>query len=90
MTEPKNPLPHKLTLSERTALTVTGVREVTGFDEETVVAHTDHGTLVVQGSGLKLKTLSPEDGQVTVSGQISALLYEDSRSSRSFWQRLWG
>lgn len=90
MTEPKNQLPHKLTLQERTKLTVTGVREVTGFDEETVVANTDFGTLVVQGSGLKLKTLSPEDGQVTVTGQVTALLYEDSRPNRSFWQRLMG
>ena len=90
MTEHKNQLPHRLVLNERTALTVTGVREVTGFDEETVVANTDFGTLVVQGSGLKLKTLSPEDGQVTVTGQVSALIYEDTRPSRSLFQRLFG
>lgn len=90
MTEPKNQLPHRLVLNERTALTVTGVREVTGFDEETVVANTDLGTLVVHGNGLKLKTLSPEDGQVTVTGQVSALIYEDARPSRSFFQRLFG
>ena len=90
MTEPKNQLPHRLVLNERSALTVTGVREVTGFDEESVVANTDFGTLVVQGSGLKLKTLSPEDGQVTITGQVSALFYEDTRPSRSLFQRLFG
>jgi len=86
MTEER--FPHKLTLNERKQLTMSGVTEVVSFEETAVVLRTALGTLLVQGQELKLKTLSPEGGQVTVNGEISALIYEEPRES-SFWQRLW-
>ena len=42
---------HRLTLSDRKKLTLTGVTEVVSFDEDTVVLNTGLGTLVIQGSG---------------------------------------
>ena len=90
MTEQKPILPHKLTLNERKSLTVSGVTEVVSFDETAVIAHTDMGTLVVQGKDLQLKTLLPEGGQVGVEGKISALIYEEPRTAGSWWQRLMG
>ena len=47
MGDEKMQLPHKLTLNERTSLTVTGVTEVASFDDNTVILHTGLGTLVV-------------------------------------------
>ena len=41
-------LPHKLQLSDRRQLTMTGVTEVRSFDESTVVLCTSLGTLVVR------------------------------------------
>lgn len=81
-------LPHKLVLNERKLLTVTGVTEVVSFDDATVIAHTELGTLVVQGKDLQLKTLLPEGGQVTVEGTIATLMYEEPRPAGSLWQRL--
>ena len=81
--------PHKLTLNERKNLTMTGVSEVVSFDENTIQLRTGLGLLTVQGQELKLKTLSPDGGQVAVEGQVSALVYEQSREG-SLWQRLWG
>ena len=82
-------MPHKLTLSDRTALTMTGVTEVVSFDETAVVLRTVLGTLMVQGQELKLKTLSLDGGQVAVDGSISALVYEEPRQSFG-WRRLLG
>ena len=90
MTEQKIPLPHKLVLSERNHLTVTGVTEVLSFDATAVIARTDLGTLVVQGKDLQLKTLMPEGGQVAVEGRISALIYEEPRPAGNLWRRLMG
>ena len=83
-------LPHKLTLNERSQLTVTGVSEVVSFDEAAVIARTELGTLVGQGKDLQLKTLLPEGGQVSVEGTISALIYEEPRPTGSLWRRLLG
>ena len=79
-------LPHKLQLNERRNLTMTGVTEVVSFEETAVVLQTALGTLIVQGQGLQLKTLSLEGGQVAVEGNISGLIYEEPRQSG--WRRL--
>ena len=70
---------HKLQLTDRKSLTMTGVTEVVSFEEHAVVLRTALGTLIVQGRDLQLKTLSLEGGQVAVEGSISAFVYEEPR-----------
>ena len=60
------------------------------LDETAVIAHTELGTLVVQGKDLQLKTLLPEGGQVSVEGTITALVYEEPKTAGSLWRRLMG
>lgn len=81
-------LPHRLTLNERKQLSMTGVTEVVSFDENTVVLRTELGTLVIQGSGLQLKTLSLEGGQIAVDGSVAALHYEEPRPMGGWLSRL--
>ncbi|MBQ6839354.1 MAG: YabP/YqfC family sporulation protein [Oscillospiraceae bacterium] len=83
-------LPHKLTLSERSHLSLSGVTEVVSFDDTAVVLKTGLGTLVVQGDRLQLKTLSPDGGQVVVDGNVSSLVYEEPRGDGRLWHRLFG
>ena len=83
---PDEHVPHKLQLSERKVLTMTGVTEVVSFDENAVVLQTSLGLLIVQGQQLSLKNLSLDGGQVAVEGSISALAYEEPRQSG--WRRL--
>jgi len=78
---PEEPIPHSLTLQDRTKLTMTGVTEVVRFDEEAVVLQTGLGGLIVQGQDLKLKNLSPQGGQVALEGTVTALSYEEPRKS---------
>lgn len=83
-------LPHKLTLSDRKALTMTGVTEVISFDDTAVVLQTALGTLLVQGQQLQLTTLSLDGGQVEVLGTVSALSYEEPRTNNGWKRRLFG
>ena len=77
-------MPHKLQLRERQKLTMTGVTEVVSFDENAVVLQTSLGTLLIQGQGLQLKTLSLEGGQVAVDGTVTSLTYEEPRQDGLF------
>ena len=81
-------LPHKLSLNERRQLTMTGVSEVVSFDDTAVVLRTSMGTLMIHGKELQLKTLSLDGGQVAVDGTITALVYEEPRTSSSWLGRL--
>ena len=78
-------MPHRLSLSERKKLTVTGVKEVISFEETAVILQTCMGLLTVQGSQLQLKTLSLE-----VEGTITALHYEEPKQSGGWLSRLLG
>lgn len=82
-------LPHKLTLEQRTRLTITGVTEVVRFDDTTVVLKTSLGALTVLGQELRLNDLTAEGGKISVSGTVDALNYQEQRTGT--WRgRLFG
>ena len=80
MGEERMQLPHRLTLTDRRQLTVSGVTEVVSFDEASVVLRTELGTLVIHGKELQLRQLSLEGGQVIVDGTVDAMIYEEIRT----------
>ena len=90
MGENQMQMPHRLTLNERRQLSMTGVSEVVSFDDAAVVLRTELGTLVIQGQGLQLKTLSLDGGQVVVEGSVAALHYEQPRNPGGWFRRLMG
>ncbi len=75
--ERKTSMPHNMVLEDRRILTVSGVADVDSFDEETVTVFTDFGELTIRGSNLHINRLSVETGDLTVEGNISALIYSD-------------
>ena len=82
-------VPHSLILENRKALTATGVSNVDGFDDQTVVAYTDLGELVIKGNGLAISKLNIETGELTLSGEISSMTYTENQSSNGgFFSKL--
>jgi sporulation protein YabP len=82
-------MPHNLVLEDRKLLTVSGVSDVDSFDEETVVVFTDLGELTIRGSNLHINRLSVEVGELSVEGNISALIYSDEvPKSGGFFSRV--
>ena len=79
---------HRLTLDERRALWMNGVEEVESFDEGEVAVRTVKGLLYVRGSGLKVDKLEKTSGELTVSGQVTGLDYEETGPRTGFWSRL--
>ncbi len=76
-------MPHNLVLEDRRMLTVSGVSDVDSFDEETVVVFTDLGELTIRGTNLHINRLSVEVGELTVEGNIAALIYSDEGPKNS-------
>lgn len=90
MAEEKKPVktPHSLILENRRTLTATGVSNVDSFDEQTIVAYTDLGQLVIKGSKLKINKLNVETGELTLYGEISSMSYSETQLSGGFFARL--
>ena len=82
---------HRLELSGREHLTVSGVEDVERFDETGIVMSTSVGTLVITGENLHIGKLSLDGGELHVDGRIDSMSYEDDSQSRSgFFSRLFG
>ena len=86
----ETPMAHGLALDQRKKLTMTGVTEVLRFDDAAVVLRTELGILTVLGRDLRLKTLSTDGGQMAVTGEVTALSYEEPRSPGGWLRRLFG
>lgn len=70
-------LPHNLILEDRKKLSITGVTDVGGFDEQSVCVKTELGELTVRGEGLHITRLSLETGDLSVEGSITSLNYSE-------------
>lgn len=81
-------VPHSLILENRRALTATGVSNVDSFDEQTIVAYTDLGQLIIKGSKLQINKLNIETGELTLNGDISSMSYSENQLSGGFFSRL--
>ena len=80
--------PHSLILENRKTLNATGVSNVDSFDDQTVVAFTDLGELVVRGFNLHIDRLSVESGELTLEGDIVSMTYSNNQPTGGFISRL--
>ena len=67
--------PHILTLDNRSLLTLTGVEDVAGFDEQTINVRLPDCALVIKGSSLHISKLNLDTGDVVIDGRIGSLQY---------------
>ena len=80
---------HNVRMEGRRRLTVSGVNDVESFDDNSVVANTAAGLLIIKGSSLHIDKLSLDTGELNMSGQIDCLEYEDDAApSEGFFARL--
>lgn len=78
---------HSLILDNRNTLTLTGVNDVLGFDEQTVNLMTESGGLIVKGESLHISKLNLDSKDVSIDGTINSLQYF-SQSAKSLKSKL--
>jgi len=81
---------HGLNLEGRGKLSISGVEDVSGFDETLVVLTTSQGELSVRGSELHIERIDLEAGQLELKGHVQELSYDEPQRSASLWSRLFG
>ncbi len=79
---------HDLVIESRKKVTMTGIKDVESFDEETIVAESECGEITLHGKNLKISRLSVESGDMTVEGEIDSVIYSEGRPTGSFFSRV--
>ncbi len=81
---------HNVSMEGRAKLSVSGVEDVSGFDENLIVLSTALGDLNIRGRELHIEKIDLEQGQLEVRGSIQELSYEETVKAGSIWTRLFG
>ncbi|MBQ3482250.1 MAG: sporulation protein YabP [Oscillospiraceae bacterium] len=82
--------PHALQMENREKLRLTGVSDVSGFDENLIVLSTDMGELSVRGEGLHIDKIDLDAGLLELRGRICELCYEETAAAASLWKKIFG
>lgn len=78
-----------ISLESRRKLSITGVKEVENFDDNTITLITDLGTLSIKGSEIKIEKLNLDSGEVSATGDFYAFEYiSDENTKRTFFSRM--
>ena len=82
--------PHALQMENREKLHLTGVSDVSGFDENMIVLLTDMGELSIRGEALHIDRIDLDAGLLELRGRISELCYEETAAASPLWKRIFG
>lgn len=75
-------------IENRAKLSVSAVREILSFDEQTVIADTALGQLTIKGEALKVTGFTNETGDLYIEGKICAVGYSSSNKQSGVIGRL--
>ena len=73
---------HSLILENRSGLGISGVTDVDNFDENSILLYTQLGELVIRGKKLHINVMNVETGDLSVEGDICALIYGDRNTKK--------
>lgn len=73
---------HKISLNNRLAGSMTGVREVISFDGGEIILDTEQGIMIVKGEDLHVTRLTLDKGEVEISGRIDGILYTENEDKK--------
>lgn len=75
-------------INNKSNITLNGVNNVSSFDESYITLETEQGKISVEGSTLKIENLSKQDGEIYVTGNITAVIFEEEKATRGGFKKL--
>lgn len=84
------PLNQTLLLENREKLCVSGVIDVESFNDQSIIAITNIGVLIIRGEELHINKLNLDSNELVVEGDIFSLEYSDGETvkSKSFFGKM--
>lgn len=75
-------------IEDRKKLTLSGVKDVISFDDETLLLETVLGRLTVKGAGLHRVNFDTASGDLFAEGKIYAAVYTSDEKNGGFFSRV--
>jgi len=71
-------------------LTMNGVIDIAAFDEEYILLDTSVGNVSIEGNNLKITSLSSDNGEIIIHGDISGFYTSPKGKRAGMLKRLFG
>lgn len=76
-------------IESRKRLNISGVKDVTSFDDETILLDTVFGRMTIKGENVRIESFNTTTGDIVANGKIHAVVYmSDAKTSGGFFSRL--
>ena len=79
---------HSIILENRKSLTLSGIEECIGFDDETIRLKTKLGELYIKGLGLHIINFDTNSGDLTADGRINAIIYTAANENKNVFSKI--
>ncbi len=73
-------LSHKISVSERKNIIITGIKRIISFDKEEFLLDSSMGTILIKGQNLEMIKLDTHEGNVSIKGTINGFNYIDDKN----------
>ncbi len=68
-------------IESRKKLSISGVKQVVNFDDETVILETTLARMTVKGENLKIESFNVDSGELEATGTVHAVVYMASENT---------
>jgi len=79
---------HSVSMLNRQSVEMTGIKDVSSFNEEEVNAVCDCGSVLIKGSHLLVEALDIENGILKLSGRITAIVYIENKNGKKLFGKV--
>lgn len=73
---------HNVFIKSRQRMEMTGVSDVTSFDEDEIVVQTGESGVSIEGENLKIEKFNSENGELILNGIINGLFYYSKKPEK--------
>ena len=82
MEENREAISHDVTITSRKKLVMSGIKDVSSFDEMQIIARSNDADISIEGENLKIEKFDSEGGDLIVNGKINGLNYYNVTNSK--------
>lgn len=76
-------------IENRKKLNISGIKDVSSFDDETILLDTVFGKMTIKGENLHIESYNTQTGDLVAKGKVYAVVYmSDTKTSGGFISRI--
>lgn len=79
---------HNVIMENRERISISGVKKTESFDDKIIVLDTQMGQMTIKGDNLHISKMDIDTGNLSVTGNIYGLIYNETNNSKSIIKRL--